>query len=157
MADTGSSSSLSFDAVIFDLDGVVTKTAVVHAAAWKEMFDEYLKIRKERSNEPFKEFSQSDYLTYVDGKPRYEGVKSFLESRDINIPFGDSKDDLSQETVCALGNRKNIKFQNVLEKSGVPGRVRGVFTVCSNNGPIDSMFDILSCRLPLGYVSAEIA
>lgn len=111
---------LSFDAAIFDLDGVVTKTAVVHAAAWKEMFDEYLKLREQRDGEPFKEFTyEQDYLTYVDGKPRYEGVKSFLESRGIDIPFGESTDSVENETVCGVGNRKNIKFREVLEKDGV--------------------------------------
>ncbi|WP_372949945.1 HAD family hydrolase, partial [Mariniphaga sp.] len=70
-----------FDAVIFDLDGVITKTAMTHTAAWKKMFDEYLHMREEKHNEPFNEFTQSDYLNYVDGKPRYKGVASFLESR----------------------------------------------------------------------------
>jgi len=109
-----------FEAVVFDLDGVVTKTAVVHAAAWKEMFDEYLRLREERDQEPFKEFTyEGDYLTYVDGKPRYQGVDSFLKSRGITIPFGDKDDVTDKETVCALGNRKNIKFREVLDKDGV--------------------------------------
>jgi len=68
-------------AVIFDLDGVITKTALVHSIAWKEMFDTYLKQREEKHGEKFVEFThEGDYLTFVDGKPRYEGVKSFLES-----------------------------------------------------------------------------
>ena len=111
---------MSFDAVIFDLDGVVTKTAFVHAAAWKAMFDEYLRLREQRDGEPFKEFThEKDYLPYVDGKPRYKGGQSFLESRGINISFGDKEDGLEKETVCGLGNRKNIKFREVLEKQGV--------------------------------------
>lgn len=111
---------LHFDAVVFDLDGVITKTALVHAAAWKEMFDEYLKKREVEHNEPFKEFThQSDYLPYVDGKPRYEGVKSFLESRNIFIDYGDPDDDDQAETVCGLGNKKNAKFVEVLETKGV--------------------------------------
>ena len=109
-----------FKAVVFDLDGVVTKTALVHAASWKEMFDEYLKKRQERDGEPFKEFTHAgDYLPYVDGKPRYKGVQSFLESRGINIPFGDPSDSADQETVCGLGNKKNIKFKEILERDGV--------------------------------------
>jgi len=113
-------SNLSFEAVIFDLDGVVTKTALVHASAWKEMFDEYMRLREKRDGEPFKEFThEHDYLPYVDGKPRYKGVQSFLESRGINIPFGEADDDVDKETVCALGNRKNIKFREVLEINGV--------------------------------------
>ncbi len=109
-----------FDAVIFDLDGVITKTALVHASAWKKMFDDYMKTRQERFGESFREFTHAgDYLPYVDGKPRYKGVASFLESRNIDIPFGDPSDDPEQETVCGLGNRKNIMFNKVLDQEGV--------------------------------------
>ena len=109
-----------FDAVIFDLDGVITKTALVHAASWKRMFDEYMKGREERFSEPFREFTHAgDYLPYVDGKPRYKGVASFLESRGIDIPFGDPSDDPDMETVCGLGNKKNIMFNKVLDDDGV--------------------------------------
>ncbi len=112
--------TLPFDTVIFDLDGVVTKTALVHAAAWKEMFDEYLRMRQERDQEPFREFThENDYLPYVDGKPRYKGVQSFLESRNVHIPLGTPEDAPDQETVCGLGNRKNIKFREVLLEKGV--------------------------------------
>ena len=72
--------NLAFDAVIFDMDGVITKTAITHAAAWKKMFDEFLQKYAEETGEDFKEFTQADYLAYVDGKPRYKGVASFLES-----------------------------------------------------------------------------
>lgn len=109
-----------FEAVIFDLDGVITRTALVHSHAWKKMFDDYLHQREVQHGEPFKEFTQKeDYLPYVDGKPRYEGVKSFLESRGINIPFGDPSDAVELETVCGLGNRKNITFNEVLLRDGV--------------------------------------
>ncbi|MFO7670413.1 MAG: beta-phosphoglucomutase family hydrolase [Bacteroidales bacterium] len=109
-----------FEAVIFDLDGVITKTALLHAAAWKKVFDEYLIFRKERFGEAFIEFSHAkDYLPYVDGKPRYSGVTSFLESRGIRIPYGNPGDDPLLETVCGLGNRKNIMFNRVLEEAGV--------------------------------------
>ena len=114
------SKTLPFKAVIFDLDGVVTQTALVHAAAWKAMFDEYLRLREERDGEPFKAFThQDDYLPFVDGKPRYDGVQSFLESRGIHIPRGDPSDAPEAETVCGLGNRKNVKFREVLERDGV--------------------------------------
>lgn len=110
----------SFDAVIFDLDGVVTKTALVHAAAWKAVFDEYLRLREKRDGEPFREFTHDkDYLPYVDGKPRYEGVKSFLESRGINLSFGETEDALDKETICGIGNRKNSKFLDILDAQGV--------------------------------------
>jgi len=111
---------LSFKAVIFDMDGVITQTALTHASAWKEMFDEYLLKRSEDSGEVFKEFTHADdYLPYVDGKPRYKGVASFLESRGINIPFGDPSDLAGKETVCGLGNQKNEAFNLVLARDGV--------------------------------------
>ena len=112
-------SSYAFDAAIFDLDGVITKTATVHSHAWKKMFDEYLKARSEKTGEPFHEFTQEDYLAFVDGKPRYDGVKSFLESRNINIPFGTPEDTPDMETVCGLGNKKNAAFNEVLRNEGV--------------------------------------
>ncbi len=109
-----------FDAVIFDLDGVITQTALVHASAWKKTFDDYMLTRQERFGESFREFTHAgDYLPYVDGKPRYKGVASFLESRGINIPFGDPSDDPEQETVCGVGNQKNIMFNQVLDDDGV--------------------------------------
>ncbi len=105
--------------VIFDLDGVITKTALVHSRAWKKMFDDYLKYREEKYGEPFKEFTRDDYLKYVDGKPRYDGVKSFLESRGIEIPYGSPDDEPGKETVCGLGNKKNEDFNEVLKREGV--------------------------------------
>ncbi len=109
-----------FDAVIFDLDGVITKTALVHSHAWKAMFDAYLKERVVKHHETFKEFThENDYLPFVDGKPRYQGVQSFLVSRNINIPFGNPDDNPLMETVCSLGNRKNFYFNEILEKDGV--------------------------------------
>ena len=104
---------------IFDLDGVITQTAKVHAAVWKQMFDEYLKD-KSSSGQDFVPFDiDDDYRKYVDGKPRYEGVKSFLESRGIELPFGSPDDSPDKETICGLGNRKNQLFHENLEKKGV--------------------------------------
>lgn len=109
-----------FKAVIFDLDGVITKTALVHSRAWKEMFDEYLQSRASRYEEPFREFThEEDYLHYIDGKPRYEGVRSFLESRGINLPYGNPEDSLETETICGIGNRKNLAFNTIIERDGV--------------------------------------
>jgi trehalose 6-phosphate phosphatase len=110
-------SKFNFDAIIFDLDGVITKTAEVHALAWKKMFDEFLKERTEKTGEAFEEFDYiNDYLPYVDGKPRYNGVSDFLKSRNIELEFGTPEDDIELETVCGLGNRKNKAFNEVLEK-----------------------------------------
>lgn len=110
---------MNFDAAIFDMDGVITRTARVHSSAWKRMFDDYLRHREADHQEPFREFTQTEYLAFVDGRPRYGGVDSFLRSRGIEIPYGDPKDDPLAETVCALGNRKNEIFNRVLEEDGV--------------------------------------
>jgi len=115
------------DAVIFDLDGVVTQTAAVHAAAWKRLFDAYLAERAGTSagrsggaNDPLRPFDlESDYRRYVDGKPRYDGVRDFLASRGIDLPTGDPADPPERETVCGLGNRKNAFFNAEVEEHGV--------------------------------------
>lgn len=109
----------SYEAVVFDLDGVITKTAKVHAAAWKKTFDNFLKAEAQADASQFVEFTTDDYLKYVDGKPRYEGVKSFLESRSINLAYGSPTDTADQETVCGIGNQKNDMFLSVLESDGV--------------------------------------
>jgi beta-phosphoglucomutase family hydrolase len=107
-------------ACLFDLDGVLTQTAKVHSAAWKQMFDEYLKARAEQSGEAFQEFDRGhDYDAYVDGKPRYDGVRSFLESRDIQLPEGEASDPPSAETVHGLGNRKNELVLKMIRDQGV--------------------------------------
>lgn len=104
------------DVALFDLDGVLTPTAEVHQKAWKRTFDEFLQARSDGDIDPF---TNDDYLTYVDGKPRYEGVRSFLESRGIPLPDGDHTDPPGYGTVAALGNAKNQKFNGVLESEGV--------------------------------------
>jgi beta-phosphoglucomutase family hydrolase len=107
-------------ACLFDLDGVLTQTAKVHAAAWKQMFDEYLRGRAERTGEDFVPFDAGhDYDEYVDGKPRYDGVRSFLESRGIELPDGTPEDPPSAETVDGLGNRKNELVLELIERDGV--------------------------------------
>ena len=104
----------------FDLDGVLTQTARVHAAAWKEMFDAFLRARAARTGEKFVPFDPvADYDTYVDGKPRYDGVRSFLASREIELPEGDPSDPPSAETVYGLGNRKNELVLALLKRDGV--------------------------------------
>ena len=95
-------------ACLFDLDGVLTQTAKVHAKAWKQMFDAYLRERADRDGEPFHEFAlPDDYDTYVDGKPRSDGVRSFLQSRNIDLPEGSPTDTPDDETIYGLGLRKN--------------------------------------------------
>ncbi len=107
-----------YDAVLFDLDGVVTRTVDTHAKAWKMLFDEYLE--KKSDTDDYLPFDlRDDYIRYVDGKPRYKGVESFLASRSIDIPHGFVHDAPDQETICGLGNRKNQFFSGLLKKEGV--------------------------------------
>lgn len=108
-----------YDAWLFDLDGIITDTASVHANAWKKMFDEYLQKAAKRDGGPFEPFEiDPDYVSYVDGKPRYDGVDSFLRSRGIVLDWGDPRDPVDKETVCGLGNRKNAMFNDVLKEQG---------------------------------------
>jgi beta-phosphoglucomutase family hydrolase len=105
---------VSFGAVLFDLDGVVTPTAEVHQRAWVELFAPW-------------GFDSSDYLNYVDGRPRYEGVQTFLASRGVDLPWGDPSDPPGDDTICALGNRKDETFNVVLAREGIepyPGTMR---------------------------------
>lgn len=95
-----------YDAVLFDLDGVITPTASVHERAWSELFAPW-------------DFAVEDYLAYVDGRPRYDGVRAFLESRGVHLPEGDPSDPPGDSTICAMGNRKNGLFMAVLERDGV--------------------------------------
>lgn len=108
-----------FDAVVLDLDGVITRTAEVHAAAWKTMFDDFLAGRAGPDGE-YRPFDiDTDYAEHVDGKPRYDGVRDFLRSRGIELPDGDPDDPPGAETVCGLGNRKNRLFLDRLRTGGV--------------------------------------
>ncbi len=111
----------AYRAWLFDLDGVITPTAEVHMRAWADMFNTFLSSRgiDER-------YRDDDYFRHVDGKPRYDGVRDFLRSRDIELPEGTPDDDPHQETVCGLGNRKNAVFNDILQRDGVtayPGSV----------------------------------
>ena len=109
-----------YDAVLFDLDGVITDTASLHAACWKQMFNEYLQRRATERDEPFRPFDIiTDYRLYVDGKPRFDGVRDFLWSRDIHLPEGTPEDSPQAETVGGLGNRKNDLINDVIESRGV--------------------------------------
>jgi beta-phosphoglucomutase family hydrolase len=128
------------DAALFDLDGVLTPTAEVHMRAWSVMFNEFLAARFLLAHpgtegtagagsgaENLEPYTEADYFAEVDGKPRYNGVRDFLASRGISLPFGDPSDPPELETVCGLGNRKNVSFAQVLATEGVqpyPGSVR---------------------------------
>ncbi len=104
----------AYDAVLFDLDGVITPTAEVHERAWAELFAAW-------------DYTPDDYLRHIDGKPRYDGVRSFLASRQIVLPEGDPSDPAGEGSICALGNKKNEVFNTILEREGVtayPGSLR---------------------------------
>jgi beta-phosphoglucomutase family hydrolase len=103
-------------ALLFDLDGVLTQTAKVHFKAWKQTFDAYL---KSRDGDDFRQFTQDDYNDYVDGMPRADGVRSFLKSRDIELPEGSSGDSPDAETVNGIGNRKNDLVLEIIKRDGV--------------------------------------
>jgi beta-phosphoglucomutase family hydrolase len=107
-------------ACLFDLDGVLTKTALVHAAAWKTMFDAYLMQRAQRTGDAFRPFDEvADYDEYVDGKPREDGVRSFLASRHITLPEGTEDDPPEAETIHGLGMRKDQLFLHLIRTNGV--------------------------------------
>ncbi len=107
-------------ACLLDLDGVLTQTAKVHAAAWKTMFDEYLRRHAAATGAPFVEFDlHRDYAEYVDGKPRFEGVRSFLQSRQIELPQGSPSDPPDAETIDGLGNRKSELVLELIHRDGV--------------------------------------
>jgi beta-phosphoglucomutase family hydrolase len=120
-------------ACLFDMDGVITQTAKVHDAAWKEMFDAFLREWSSAHDQPFVPFDPArDYDEYVDGKPRIEGVRSFLESRGIELPEGQESDKPGTQTLNGLGNKKNELFTVVLKRDGVQayeGSVRYVNAV----------------------------
>ncbi|MGF1668373.1 MAG: HAD family hydrolase [Acidimicrobiia bacterium] len=128
------------DAVLFDLDGVLTPTAKVHEAAWKRSFDDFLADHVGPGYEPF---AESDYLAHVDGKPRYDGVRTFLTARGIVLPEGTPSDPAGHDTVCALGNLKNDMFNRVLAEDGVEPYPDAM-----------ALLDALS-GLPLGVVSSS--
>ena len=148
----------AIDAVLFDLDGVVTRTAAIHARAWQRLFDEFM-AGLDGDPERLRPFRlPEDYLAYLDGKPRYEGVRCFLQSRGIDLPWGDPQDCPDDRTVCGLGNRKNRYFNQVLAEQGVelyPAtialiralRAHGIRTACvsssKNCRPVLARADII--------------
>ena len=109
-----------FDAVLFDLDGVLTSTAKIHSLRWKTMFDAFLFQQAAATQQPFQPFDiEHDYKQYVDGKTRYDGVRSFLDSRNISLPEGTPTDPSTVDTVCGLGNRKDELVQEMINRCGV--------------------------------------
>ena len=121
MASNAPPDLTSYDAVLFDLDGVLTPTAEVHMHAWQTMFEELFAAW---DIEP--PYTERDYFDYLDGKKRYDGVASLLRSRDVEVPWGEPSDPVTADTVCGIGNRKNEVFSRVLRAEGIapyPGSV----------------------------------
>ncbi len=115
-----------FDAALFDLDGVLADTVRAHATCWKRTFDAFLEARAAAHGEPFAPFTDDDYARWVDGKPRFEGVRDFLATRSIELPPGSPDDPPERDTVAGLANRKNELVERLLEEEGVeaiPGSV----------------------------------
>jgi beta-phosphoglucomutase-like phosphatase (HAD superfamily) len=109
-----------FKALLFDLDGVVTRTATIHAAAWKQLVDDFLERRARDEGTSYEPFDVvSDYVRYVDGRQRYDGIDGLLRARGIELPWGNPSDPAGVESVCALGNAKNRHFQEQLERQPV--------------------------------------
>lgn len=142
-------------ACLFDLDGVVTKTAVVHAAAWKEMFDAFL---RRRDGEDFRPFGDADYDAYVDGRPRADGVRTFLASRGVELPEGTPGDPPDAETVHGLGNRKNELLLERIRTDGVEayeGTLRYVEAVRAAGLRTAIVSSSANCRDVLRSIGAE--
>jgi len=124
----------SYEGVLFDLDGVLTPTAEVHMHAWKTMFDELFEAW-----DIAPPYSDQDYFDYVDGKKRYDGVASLLRSRDVEVPWGDPSDSPEADTICGIGNRKNIVFSRVLRAEGMqpyPGSLALLDQLSATGTPI---------------------
>ena len=142
-----------YDAALFDLDGVVTDTASVHATCWKQMFDEYLRKRASQRGEVFRPFDlAADYRLYVDGKPRFDGVRDFLASRSIQLPEGSPDDPADIETVCGLGNHKDDLVNNVIADVGVKtyeGTVRFIHQLRRNEFRIAVVTSSQNCTAVL--------
>jgi len=136
----------NIDACLFDLDGVLTQTAKVHARAWKETFDAFLIERAPRTGSEFRPFDEVvDYVEYVDGKPREEGVRSFLSSRHITLREGSENDPPEAETIHGLGNRKDRLFLELIHAQGVE----------AYEGSVRYVHAARAAQLKLGVVSSS--
>ena len=146
-------------AYLFDLDGVLTRTAQLHATAWKRTFDQFLRQRAARTGTKFRPFDRkNDYDRYVDGKPRYDGVRSFLASRGIVLPEGSPTDPPSKEPVTGLGNRKNRLVRQLIQEVGVrvyPGSIRFLRALRARGRPCAVVSSSANCRAVLVAAGIE--
>jgi beta-phosphoglucomutase family hydrolase len=148
-----------FDAVLLDLDGVITDTASLHAACWKQVFDEYLRKRMSRGGEPFRPFGlDDDYRLHVDGKPRFDGVRDFLASRGIRLPEGSDDDPPNAETVTGIGNHKDDLVHKIIEDEGVQpyeGSVRFIHKLHRDGFQIAVVTSSQNCEAVLKAVGLD--
>lgn len=124
----------AYDAVLFDLDGVLTPTAAVHMHAWQTMFEELF-----AAWDITPPYTERDYFDHLDGKKRYDGVASLLRARDVEVPWGDPSDPPTADTVCGIGNRKNVVFERVLRSEGIaayPGSLRLLDVLAAAGTPV---------------------
>lgn len=146
-------------ACLFDLDGVLTQTAKVHGVAWKEMFDAFLRERAEREGKEFVAFDgRGDYDRYVDGKPRSDGVRSFLQARSIDLEEGSADDPPEAETIAALGLRKNALVLKLIEEQGVEpyeGSIRYVEAATQAGLALAVVSSSTNCRAVLSAAGIE--
>jgi beta-phosphoglucomutase family hydrolase len=133
--------NMNLKGVIFDLDGVITKTAEVHFIAWQRIFVEFLQSKNTTATFTY----EDDYVPYVDGKPRYKGVESFLESRGFKLPYGEITDEAGKETICGIGNRKNDVFREVIQQEGVS----------FYDGTISFINDLKAEKIQMGVASSS--
>lgn len=137
------------EAAIFDLDGVLTRTATLHMAAWKALFDPLLRSRAERTGTPFEPFSEEEYREHVDGRPREEGIRAFLAERGMRLPDVSGDDPPGAATVKRLAARKDTLFRRALEESGVevePGALRLVDGLRARGIPVGVASSSRNCR-----------
>ncbi|MGE8943581.1 HAD hydrolase-like protein [Leptospira interrogans] len=148
-----------YDAILMDLDGVITDTASIHAACWKEMFDEYLQKRVTKTGEVFRPFDiASDYRLYVDGKPRFDGVRDFLASRGIQIDEGSPHDSPLAETIGGLGNRKNDLVNRIIHDVGVTayeGSVKLIRQLCEHGFKLGVVTSSQNCSVVLSSAKLD--
>jgi len=140
-----------FEAVLFDLDGVLTPTARVHAAAWKRTFDDVLGYLSAGDFTPFD--VDEEYRSYVDGRPRYDGVATFLAARGIELPWGHPSDDPGNDTICAIGNLKNLLVGRVLAEEGVQA-YPGSLALLDELGALDLRLAVVSASANAASVLA---
>jgi len=143
---------------IFDLDGVITNTAKIHFAAWKQTFDEFLQSYSQQQQKPQRPFIEEDYILYVDGKPRIGGIRSFFKSRNISIPLGSSQDDPEAMTLHGVAKKKQAIFIELVNMKGVPlfdSTIRFIHQLIDNDVKTAIVSSSKNCEMILNKAGIE--